>query len=66
MEKRMFSIWVDNYSAEWREINAGSPKMRLMSGLTADQAYTFVSGIRKLDGDRFTVRNDEAGEWVVF
>ena len=40
--------------------------MRLMSGLTADQAYTFVSGIRKLDGDRFTVRNDEAGEWVVF
>src|SRR5690606_30363139 len=50
MEKRMYSIWVDNYSAEWREINAGSPKMRLMSGLTAEQAYTFISGIRNLDG----------------
>lgn len=66
MDERMYSIWVDNYSREWREANAGSPKMRLMDGLTIDQAYTFVSGIRKLDGDRFKVRDEYKGEWVEF
>lgn len=61
---KVYGVWVQNHNSEWLGLNCGIADMRVLYGLTRDQAFGFVQRMRLVDGERFKVRDEYDGVWV--
>lgn len=63
-KERRYGVWVQNHNSQWLGLNCGIADMRVLYGVTREQAFGFVQRMRLVDGERFKVRDEYDGVWV--